>query len=347
MLFRCMMILFLLMISVMPAWASEKEVPPFEVPTEFRSAWECVQSGTIPSIEPFPTKFLKHTTRKEQADTPWNKLCIKAESWTEDSTFYTRYTFTNPTDEQLEKIFTHADICYSLYRQNGSRINPMQRSDAIRTLSLPPHSSRSFLVPLTIEKPFDLIQTNSTNFYGTDGSTIGYYLRPTEMPSDVLMTPIVLPDGELYIAMKNHHDTETISDIREIIFNATFLKTTPIIKNNELIDYDQTLFSFSYIDADQLPLRLKPQETIFYHLPQTFTKTDDTITLRDVSLSVTINDTKYVFTPYPQTLLVEAYNEHRVTYTPAPTRVGTELSGTWEIDSKGLHGYLRFKNTSS
>ena len=346
MVFRCIMIVFLLIVSVMPAWAGEKDVPPIEIPTEFRSAWECVQSGTIPLMEPFPTKFLKHTPEKHQADPPWNKLCIKAESWTEGNTFFTRYTFTNPTDELLEKIFTHADICYSIYRQNKSRTNPIQHSDAIRTLSLSPHSSQSFLVPLTIKEPFDLIQINSANFYGTDNSTIGYYLRPTETPSNVLMTPIVLPSGELYIAMKNHHATETISNIREIVLNATFLKTTPIMKDNEPIDYDQTLLDFSYIDAKQLPLRLKPQETIFFRLPQTFTETNDSITLREVSLSATIDDIKYVFTPYPQTLLVETYNEHRVTYTPAPICT-TELSGTYEIDSKGLHGYLRFKNPFS
>lgn len=347
MLFRCMLIVFLLMMSVIPAWANKKDAPPFDLPIEFQSAWECVQSGTIPPMEPFPTKFLKYTSEKRQSDSPWNKLCIKTESWTVGNTFFTRYTFTNPTDEQLDKIFTHADICYSIYRKNKSRINPIQHSNVIRTLSLSPHSSQSFLVPLTIKEPFDLIQINSTNFYGTDNSMIGYYLRPTETTPNILMTPIVLPSGELYIAMKNHHATEAISNIREIVLNATFLKTTPIMKNNEPIDYDQTLLDFSYIDAKQLPLRLKPQETIFFRLPQTFTETNDSITLRGASLSATINDIKYVFTPYPQTLLVEAYNEHRVTYTPAPTRVGTELSGTWEIDSKGLHGYLRFKNPSS
>lgn len=337
MLFRCMMILFLLMISVMPVWAEEKDMPPIEIPTEFRSAWQCIQDGMVKPMEPFPKMFPQHSSKEtslQQADSPWNKLCIKTESWTKGNTFYTRYTFTNPTDELIEKIFTHADICYSIYRQNKSRINPIQHSDAIRTLSLPPHSSQSFLVPLTIKEPFDLIQINSATFYGTDRSTLGYYLRPTQTPSTILMTPIVLPSGELYIAMKNHHATETISDIREIVLNATFLKTTPMLKDNKPIDYDQTLLDYSYINAAPLPLQLKPQETVLFHIPQTFLETNDITTLRNTSLSATIDGVKHVFTPHPHTLLVEVYNDHRVAYTSAPIRTTTELSGTYEIDSR-------------
>ena len=70
MLFRCMMIIFLLMMSVIPGWANKKDAPPFDLPIEFQSAWECVQSGTIPPMEPFPTKFLNHSSEKQQTDSP-------------------------------------------------------------------------------------------------------------------------------------------------------------------------------------------------------------------------------------------------------------------------------------
>ena len=69
---RCMMILFLLMISVMPVWASEKDVPPTNTTAEQMTMEDAL-----------------------------SKVTIEAEDWLDGDMYYTRYTFTNPTDVRI------------------------------------------------------------------------------------------------------------------------------------------------------------------------------------------------------------------------------------------------------
>ncbi|MBQ2113865.1 MAG: hypothetical protein II195_02095, partial [Selenomonadales bacterium] len=66
MLFRCMMILLLLTISVMPVWAEEKDVLPTTMATEQMSLEDAL-----------------------------SKITIEAEDWLDGDTYYTHYTFTN------------------------------------------------------------------------------------------------------------------------------------------------------------------------------------------------------------------------------------------------------------
>ncbi|MBQ5636093.1 MAG: hypothetical protein IIV08_00885, partial [Selenomonadales bacterium] len=68
MLFRCMMILFLLMISVMPVWAEEKDASS-DLITEFRQKYQ-----------------------QRVNESPLSKLIVTTEDWREDNTYYVRHT---------------------------------------------------------------------------------------------------------------------------------------------------------------------------------------------------------------------------------------------------------------
>lgn len=339
-----------LMIGLMmpSAWAGEKIVPPFEVPQEFEAAWQHVQQGTDSRDSYTPPDRNNYSYLHEEPVTtylkdmsPLTKLHIESEDWVEGNTYYVRHTITNPTDELIEEDLDHLTINYKIFLNQEKTVYRTQYSDIIPTISLPPHSSQSFITTLTVNEPFDYIQFLASDFYFTDGAELTHKLSHGDTPPDILITPIILPSGDIYLAMKNHHKSKTITDIRNIDLTVDDGMGNP------------ARFRTHY--NTRLPLQLKPQETAFFRLPQSFPYQIKDIKYCRTTLAVTIDDIPHWFRiQFPYKQAPYGYVADRYTkpfthfYTPAVyDKHGLnpyEASGTFEIDDTTLYGYLRIKN---
>lgn len=367
MLFRCMMILLLLTISMMPVWAEEKDMPPFEISENYQCLWDHIQDRTGYLYDPIDS----NTPHDPYKDTPYtedgyykynssllikmdtsacSKIRVTAEEWIDDGVYYVRYTFTNPTDEPFEKDVDHISAVYDLYAAEKDIVTKCQRSNAIRKLSLSPHSARSFIVSLPLQEEASFSYLKESRFYFTDHTMIDY-IRTADILPKVMMAPIISSSGEPYLVMKNHHYFKTITDIRNIHTRFAFYDPHDKVNGETIERY--------YVERSPLPIRLKPQETISLPLPrsavdvpedwqgifsQTTVMIDGVRHAFDVSmigteyLSLTPNFTSrlynredtWYFTP-------SIFDEHNL----------VEATGTYEISGSVLDGYLRIKNPHS
>ena len=355
-----MMIRLLFMICViiglmMPcAWAQEKVDVPFEIPAEFQEAWNHVQNGTdardtfsIPDRDKFYPYHEEPVTTYLKNMSSLAKLSIESEDWVENSTYYVRYTLTNPTNELIEGDVEYLTVSYVLFLGKESPVTRTQYSDVIPKISLPPHSSDSFVAAFAINEPFDYIHFNDSIFHFTDSAILTHDLLRDNTPPDVLITPIILPSGEAYLAMKNHHFFKTMTDIRNIDLSATYLQYAS--------DGSFKPVKLDYSDAAILPIRLKPQETAFFRLPHSFPQQTSEFKLTDTNLTITIEGISHEFIselPYKDFrhgYLADHYTKPSTRYyTPSVyDKHGMnfyEAHGTFETDDTTLYGYLRIKN---
>lgn len=279
----------------------------------------------------------------KKAPSPCSDMLLESEAWTENNTYYIRYTFTNPTSKPIEEKLDYINISYNVVPPQQKFVPRRgQYSDTIRTLSIPPHSSRSFVVPLTINEPFEIIYFVDSTFYFADNALLHHELSYGQESSDVLMTPIFLPNGEVYIAMKNHHPTKTISDIRNIHLDASF-ESEGRFSTNE----------YYYADHTPLAIQLQPQETAFFRLPKTCIEPNNAFSFAALNICIdgirhefaVTNFESRVFKPYTAT----RYTDYDTKYLTSDMRSVIKLieaDGTYEIDGNTLNGYLRIKNSS-
>ena len=351
MMIRLLLTICMMIGLMMPcAWAGEKVVPPFEVPQEFEAAWQHVQQGTDsrdvhtpPDRDAFFPAHREPVTTYLKNMSPLTKLHIESEDWVKGNTYYVRHTITNPTDELIEGDLDHLTITYALYLNQEKPVYRTQYSDITPTISLPPHSSQSFVTTLTINEPFDYIHFVDSVFTFTDGAELTYELSHGDTPPDILITPIILPSGDIYLAMKNHHLFKTVTDIRNIKLEVTEGFWTP------------AMFRFHY--NTPLPLQLKPQETAFFRLPQSFPHQIKDIEFCHTTLTVMIDHVSHYFLAHssytykqtPPGYVADSYTKPSTRYyTPTVyEKHGMNFfnaSGTFETDDTTLYGYLRIKN---
>ncbi|MBO5244980.1 MAG: hypothetical protein J6B02_02650 [Selenomonadales bacterium] len=348
---RLLLMICLMMTMLMPcAWAEENVVPPFEVPQEFAEAWQHVQNGTevtysMPQKPEHDPDIYYYKKMPLKIGSPLSYLTIKTEDQIEGNTYYIRYTITNSTDEMIEKDIDYIDIgCRLFTSQDKHLLYQNYHSDDIRTLMIPPRSSRSFTIPLTIKTPFKFIRYASSRFFFTDNTHLVHEAHNSTILPKVLMTPIVLPSGEVYLAMKNHHPTKTITDIRDPVLRIYF-------REKDSDSFVPTTH-FNYIDTARLPLQLKPQETVFFRLPRSFDEMNDKLTLSFSELDIIIDDTRHSFESSLSKYDIykaDTFDNRSVRY-DSPSifnKYGlniVEASGTYETDDTTLYGYLRIKN---
>ena len=169
MLLRCMMILFLLMISVMPAWASEKDVPPTTTMTEQITMEDAL-----------------------------SKVTITAEDWLDGDMYYTRYTFTNPTDVRIEKDILYTTVgLFAYWNDTCSKIVKVDNSPN-QHLSIAPHSETTMLLSFPKEYTHEQYSFRYAYFYFSDKSSLAYdtYTVTPEIPvktSDDLLKKSTCP----------------------------------------------------------------------------------------------------------------------------------------------------------
>lgn len=151
MLFRCMMILFLLMIFISPAWAGEKDMPPSNIAIEQMSIEEAL-----------------------------SKVTIEAEDWLDGDTYYIRCTFTNPTDIPIEKDILYTTVgLFAYWNDTSSKITKVDNSPN-RHLSIAPHSETTMLLSFPKEYTHEQYSFRYAYFFFSDNKYLAYDLYPID-----------------------------------------------------------------------------------------------------------------------------------------------------------------------
>ena len=346
MLIRYLMIFCLLLLTAMPMHVSASEAP-IDIPKEYRQNVYHIEQGIAPFVYTSASEaYKKYPTQQEQApypDSPLSKLQITTEHWTENNTLFIHYTITNTTDTTITEDIDHIRIEYTVYPKTKNCLHQAQYTNALRKLYLPARSSCTFVATLPISEPFEFLHLNRSTFFLSDFSSIVHTLGHTNTIPNTLMTPIFLPSGEVYIAIKNHHFFKTITDIRDIMVKSDFgSKRDP-----------NSYFPFYYADNTRLPIRLKPQETIFYRLPISFAEMNDDVHLLSVpntQIKATIDGTVHVFEPKQNVFFANTITNHTVKYQPSPLKCTSpfiEATGIYEVTATAIEGYIRIKNITS
>lgn len=99
----------------------------------------------------------------EEADTSSEQalsaLTLAVDTYQKKDTYYIRCTFTNPTDEPINKQIDHLDIEYAphyadraVYEERPARhLNTIhQYNDTVTELSVPPRGTSSFSIPINL-----------------------------------------------------------------------------------------------------------------------------------------------------------------------------------------------------
>ena len=343
MVFRCMMIVFLLMISMIPAWASEKNAWLNNMPSYIADEYQAQQEA-----------LAKHEQAKKES--PLSKLRIESEGWHEDSTQYFRYTFTNPTDMLIQEKIAYIRILYEAFTTAKPFDLQIHSTDAIRELIVEPNSSASITVSIPQKAPIIFVNQLDTTFFLNEYDSI-YYLPTTPTVSDPVSfvpTPTRLPSGEFVLSLENRTSLEVDSELRDVSISAMLLSEK----------HPDTKFFGTCIMLKPLPFSVKPNETVLIPIPLKFYKfqNEDEPTLFDsvnidpdfavekFSLTAKIDDTLYrrdhkvFFNP----LIYEFKPPATTTYDPTfrwtrPKAVA--LNGSYQINGKTLTAYVHLKNT--
>lgn len=104
-------------------------------------------------------------------------------------TYYIRCTFTNPTDEPINKQIDHIKFMYNphyadraVYEKRPTRYceSIYQYNDTVTELSVPPHRTVSLSIPVTLPQSSDksiIIEPQHIYFYFTDSTSLATYRK--------------------------------------------------------------------------------------------------------------------------------------------------------------------------
>ena len=315
MLFRCMMILLLLMISVMPAWAEEKDASS-DLITEFRQ------------------KYYQRVN-----ESPLSKLIVTAEDWREDNTYYVRHTIANPTNEKIEKKLTRIQVSYDTHNQKKTT-SYHQYVDTISDLVIAPNETITVTFPLSLSAndPIELIEHEHTLWEFTDRSYIDIVNAPTS--TDFHIEPVFSPTDGLAISITNNSSDTTITEMCDINLSAYFRKIS-----------DGKTARFNYCSSDTFPLTIKPHETMTVPISKQYLPNADDLSLNKFYLTTRLNDSLYrsekdPSAPPPSHGMSSYRLVPKLEYIPPFTWTQNPLkgTGTFEIDGDNLTCYLQIKN---
>ena len=343
MLFRCMMILFLLMISVMPVWAGEKDAWLNKLPSSIADEYRARQEALI-----------KH--EQAQKESPLSKLRIESKGWHEDSTQYIRYTFTNPTDTLIQEKIAYIRIIYEAFTTAKPFDLQIHSTDAIRELVVKPKSSASITVSIPQKAPIIFVNQLDTTFFLNEYDSI-YYVPTTPTITDsvsFIPTPTRLPSGNIVLSLENRTSSKVDSKLRDI----------SILVMLQSEKYPDTKFLGLCTMLKPIPFSVKPDETVSIPVPLRFYKfknedeptlfdpmnIDPDFTVEKFSLTAKIDDTLYrrdhnvLFNPLIYEFKPPATTKYNPTFRWTRPKVAT-LNGSYQINDKTLTAYIHLKNT--
>ena len=285
----------------------------------------------------------------EEADTSSEQalsaLTLAVDTYQKKDTYYIRCTFTNPTDEPINKQIDHLDIEYAphyadraVYEERPARhLNTIhQYNDTVTELSVPPRGTFSFSIPINLPQP-----TNAPIFFVfsqvylqfTDDTSL-LCLRKSIDPI-AYAYPVTLYSGKPYLYVNNLSSQTKITEIKDI---AIYTHCTSPFPPCSLV--------YHYYNTEPITLDIAPNKHTFVPLPNTI-KSCSSHEHYSV-LYIKINGARYGFTHIVDESLYSGYLDSWTCY---PSSYGYEpgiypiqLTASYEIDGSVLHAYCRIKN---
>ena len=217
MLLRCIMTVLLLIATAMPVWANTSNVSP---------------SASI--------------TEQSAIKNALSKITVEAKDSLDGNTYQIRYTFTNPTDVQIDKSISYMTAKYeSFYPASVYSTPVVQYSDSLPRLTIPPHSAYTITVSLPQQNPAVFNDLTGSSFYFDDHSYLDYAKALFDAPKALFsLSPIVSDDGKAYFSVQNDSISKTITEISNI----------------RLYFYHDGQCTISLL-ADPITLNVKPNES--------------------------------------------------------------------------------------
>lgn len=196
---RLILIVFLLVMSAMPAFANDKEQ---ELPAAIQ---ELMKAG----IDLYEEEVLTN-------------LQIEAKDRLEGDTYYIDFTITNPTNTQLNKKISLTTITYDLCHADDPYQSVTQSVDTISELNIEPFSTYTTTISLKQPIPVQFNHLSSFVFLFEDNSSLHYNTMGESAPTSAFrLFPIASPFGDVSLKIQNISATETITELRDIRLNFT------------------------------------------------------------------------------------------------------------------------------
>ena len=150
---------------------------------------------------------------------PLAKVTIDAEDWVEGDMYHIRYTFTNPTDEMIDKEIGFSEITYDYhnYSYENNLGRRTQCDETVSRLTIAPHSSYTMTVSLKQPSPSAFNRLVSSTFYFKDDSYLNYSLSTNMPKSPFSLLPNVSDSGDVSLTIRNDSPTETITELRKVL----------------------------------------------------------------------------------------------------------------------------------
>ncbi len=328
MLFRCMIIMLLLIVSTMPAWANDKKP---------------MLSETV--------KHLMDSGYDLADDDILSTLHIETKDWLEGDTYYISYTFTNPTNTPLQKKIDFVTVTYDLCHTDDPYRSITRYTKAIPAFDLPPYTSSGATISLKQPISVSFNHLTSCTFFFEDNTSLCYNtLGKSANTSPFRLTPVISPFGDVSLTIQNTSPSETITELRDIRLNFT-------------IGHEP----HKMILTDPITLEIKPNESHtlpLFTLPSaTNTTSSSAFSLNAKTANATENNNYHInmkINGIPHTYSDNYTNALRVsgsiqntfidtpetTYQPAPLKLDPK-NGAFYLDDSHLYGYVTVKNTSA
>lgn len=333
MLFRIMMVLFLLVIAAVPAWAGES-------------------SSIERKIRAVDEYQMQYNQKREKS--PLSKLCIESKQWCEGNTYYVRYTLTNPTDELIQEDNAYMTIGYEVFSANMIPLLE-EYSCVMPELAILPHESYSFTVAVPQQKSFAFINPFDTFFWLNEYEYINYQpMTPTE-PSSVSLVPTVLrlPDGQIALSIENRVYPQTDTELRDVSV-AVLLESEKYPDTTAIGIYtprEPIPFSAKSNETAVVPLEVKlfqEQEAIGKSRLIDAVELDASFAIKNYALTAKVNDILYrrdynvLFNPSLYEFKSLPITNYHLEYWHDIPEIG--FVGSYRIDDSRLTAYIRLKN---
>ena len=257
---------------------------------------------------------------------PLSKVTITAEDWVDGDMYHIRYTFTNPTDEMIDKEIGFSEISYD-YHNYSSENNLGRRTqcdETVSRLTIAPHSSYAMTVSLKQPSPSAFNRLVRSTFYFKDDSCLDYTLSTNMPKSPFSLLPNTSDSGDVSLTIRNDSPTETITELRKILI------LTDLQEKQRFL-----------LRAEPYSLTVKPTESMNIPL---FTL-DDTTDKKSSSFSFCITmDINGI--PHYYHNLVDDSNTFEMQFTSAyhlPVDHHFYKNGVYDLDGSNLYAYIQLQ----
>ena len=275
-------------------------------------------------------------------DSALSKIIIKSDEYSEQDTHYIRYTFTNSTDETIDKTIAYTRVGIQAFTEDHSRSYIIKDDPAPQWhLQISPHSSTTYTLALPKESEFVHFLHDQSEFHFIDDDYLMYFWQadnifaPAKIDFHVDQT---IPNNDQLIMTITNRSTDTLHTLHSLVASTVFSSL------DSYLYYKISSLPHAAFPAP-IPLDLKPNESKTLRLPLHFTVTP----LYQLSPEFCIDNIRYQYNA-KKAVFYYAYPKSFYQFKPfllEPTPSDVIITGNIEIANNMAVYYLTFYNDTS